>query len=101
MQRQYENNWRIRRTAVISTLVGCAAGMAYILFLGEDTVLNQTAFTSLAMLFGSTLFAYLGWATYDDRSVVNRLGKDAFCLRRPDAPEDYPADIAPPEGYAQ
>jgi len=94
-KRVYENSWFYRRTAALATMGFCKIGMGYCLWKGLDNALFRDAFTTLALLDGATINGYMGWSFADDRSVVNKLGKDAF--RRDDVPEGWPVDIAPPE----
>lgn len=94
-KRIYENSWKYRRSAVFTTLIGCAAGMAYCLLQGVDNALYRDAFTTLALLFGTTLQGYMGWVVADDRFVTNKLGKEAF--RKEEVPDGWPDDVAPPE----
>lgn len=64
-----ETSWRLRRRAVWLTLSFCMTGLAYLTLAGRhDSRLHETIATSLAMLLGSVVMAYIAGAAYDDRS---------------------------------
>lgn len=71
--------WR-RRWAMIRVILGfCAALSLYVVVLGPDDRLRETALLALLALGGSVALGYLGFATQDDRnwldSVNHRLAR--------------------------
>ncbi len=64
-----ETSWRWRRRAVWLTLGFCMAGLAYLIAWGRhDSRLHETIASSLSLLLGSVVMAYIAGAAYDDRS---------------------------------
>lgn len=59
--------WKIRRRVVNSVLVYSGASISYIMFFGEDTVLNQNLSGSLVLLCASVIGSYIFGATWDDK----------------------------------
>lgn len=64
-----ETSWQWRRRAVWLTVAFCMAGLVYLMGWGRhDSRLHDTIASSLALLLGSVVMAYIAGATYDDRS---------------------------------
>lgn len=60
------DSWKLRRRVIFITLLFCAASVAYLLVLGEDTRLNETIANGLILLASSTIFYYVAGSVYED-----------------------------------
>lgn len=64
-----ETSWRLRRRAVWLTIAFCMGGLVYLMGWGtDDSRLHDTIASSLALLLGSVVMAYIAGAAFDDRS---------------------------------
>ena len=59
--------WKNRRMIVRTTLLFCAAEIAYITGWGEPNSLNEAIVTGAYLLAGSTIGSYVFGAVWDDK----------------------------------
>lgn len=64
--------WKMRRRAVFGTLVFAAGIITAVTIRWDDTELAQTLVLSMAGLMGSIIAAYTGFATWEDRSAIQK-----------------------------
>lgn len=67
-------NWKLRRIAIFGLLFLCTVVICYVVGWGQDTELHRAA---LAWAFGSavaTVFAYAGFATFEDIKLFSPVG---------------------------
>ncbi|MEL6980028.1 MAG: hypothetical protein AAGM38_15285 [Pseudomonadota bacterium] len=73
--------WRRRWAMIRVILAFCAALSLYVVVVGPNDRLRETALLALLALGGSVALGYLGFATQDDRnwlgSMTERLGQRA------------------------
>lgn len=67
--------WKIRRRWIAGVLVFCAVEIAYLTIWGQDTRLHESIATSLIILAGSILSAYIFGAAWDDRNFMNAISR--------------------------
>ena len=60
-------SWKIRRRIVNATLIYCGVIIAYLVYKGEDTELNQTIANALVFLASTVIGSYLFSSTWDQR----------------------------------
>lgn len=65
--------WRHRRLRLDLSLSWCLITASWIIFLGPDDVLRQTALVAVLGLGTSLLLGYFGFATQDDRNYLKFL----------------------------
>lgn len=79
-------SWAVRRKVIFSTLAFCAITVGWMVFKGEDTVLNSTIANGLILLAGGVIGSYVFGAAWDDANVMKSFGRNAY---REDPPPDY------------
>lgn len=72
-----ERSWFWRRLAVFGSLVFCGAIMLKVALWGPDTRLSSDIYTTTALLFTTTLLAYIGGSILDSRNE----GKEALAAK--------------------
>lgn len=85
MAKLIDRSWFFRRLGIFGTLIVCWVSRLYIVVLGADNRLMDSAYTSLCLLEMSTLGLYIGGAVYDHQ----REGKEALQAK---AIEQAPAE---------
>jgi predicted MFS family arabinose efflux permease len=75
--------WKLRRRIITATLAFCAGMVIWLVWKGEDTNLAQTIANACFFLAGSVIGAYVFGAAYDDKNVMQHLGKDAYPTEEP------------------
>lgn len=66
--RNVQGTWTIRRRIIFSSLIFCAFCIAYILFFGDDTRLNESIILGAFGLAGTVIGAYCFGAVWDDKT---------------------------------
>ncbi len=84
--------WTIRRRIVHATLIFCAACVAFLLWKGEDSALNQAIANGAFLLAGSVIGAFVFGAVWDDKNVMSAFGQSAYNDLGVSAP---PLSVAP------
>jgi hypothetical protein len=59
----------MRRRAVFGTLIFCAVIITYIVFIGEEKAVYETATFSAFGLMGAIIASYIGGAVWDDYNM--------------------------------
>lgn len=62
-------SWKIRRRIIVTSLLLCAFTILYIMFMGEDTRLNETIVMGSFGLAGAIISAYIFGATWEDNTT--------------------------------
>lgn len=62
-------SWKMRRRAVFGTLIFCAVIITYIVFLGDEKAVFETAVFSAFGLMGAIIASYIGGAVWDDYNM--------------------------------
>ena len=86
---QGQPKWQIRRRIIISTLLFCAGAVAYIMFFGADTSLNETIVTGCFSMATLVISGYIFGAVIDDKT--NQTAKSVedltLAMERDERPE--------------
>ena len=64
-----EPSWKIRRRVIFGTLIFCALTIGYVLWMGEDTKIGETAITMAFITAGSVVGGYVLGATWQSVSM--------------------------------
>ena len=72
--RIHENNWFVRRWITIVLLCGLYALLTWAVVILRDPGISSMLLTAIV----ATHQGYMGWATNDDKAVVDKLGIKAF-----------------------
>jgi hypothetical protein len=62
-------SWKMRRRAVFGTLIFCASIITYIIFVGNEKAVYETAVFSAFGLMGAIIASYIGGAVWDDYNM--------------------------------
>ena len=81
--------WKMRRRIVVGALLFCAWCVAWIMLRGDDRSVNEVIVMCAFGLAGSVIGAYVFGAVWDDRNVMQHIGRDAY--------QDAPPDIDGPQ----
>jgi len=66
-------SWTVRRRIIVTTLIFCAALVAYITYKGTDSRTAETIVQSAFYLAGMVISAYVFGSVYEDRGKINNL----------------------------
>lgn len=93
----FRPSWTRRWLIIRITLIWCAIAASYVIVLGPDDSLRETALIAIASLAGSVVCGYLGFAVYDDRNVMVHLkGGRGGRSREREAPRHQEPEGDPP-----
>lgn len=70
--------WKQRRRMMWAALLFCAVIIGYLAVAGADNELTRSIAWSLIGLSTIIITGYLGFATWDDRNVMQMMGRDAY-----------------------
>lgn len=70
--------WKVRRRIVNLTLLFCAACVLWIMVRGDDRGVNEVIVVSAFGLAFSVIGSYIFGAVWDDKNVMEKLGKEAY-----------------------